>query len=228
VRREILLVEDEWTLALSLGAKLEKSGYQVRVAPSGNAALAALDERTPDLILLDIMMPGLDGRETCRRMRERKVKTPIVFLTSLDTPEDELTALASGGDMFIVKTVPDDILLARLAALLRLREDAADEAGDFDFGPWHVESEKLAMTSPAQGLQPLTEREVAFLRLLAANEGVVFSRDAILSKLWGVETDITDNALSTFVYVLRKKLRHAASCLVSVRQSGYAYRKPTR
>lgn len=226
--RTILLVEDERTLALTLRATLGEAGYEVRVAPDGFAALAALDEMTPDLVLLDIMMPGIEGREVCRRMRERGVRVPIVFLTALDTPEDELKALASGGDSYIVKTVPDDVLLARLAALLRLREDEAAAEGDFDFGPWRVASEKLAMTSPSEGMQPLTEREVAFLRLLSRNEGVVFSRDAILSKLWGLETDISDNALSTFVYVLRKKLRKAASCLVSVRHSGYAYRKPSR
>ncbi len=226
--RTILLVEDERTLALTLRATLGEAGYEVRVAPDGFAALAALDEMTPDLVLLDIMMPGIEGREVCRRMRERGVRVPIVFLTALDTPEDELKALASGGDSYIVKTVPDDVLLARLAALLRLREDEAASEGDFDFGPWRVASEKLAMTSPSEGMQPLTEREVAFLRLLSRNEGVVFSRDAILSKLWGLETDISDNALSTFVYVLRKKLRKAASCLVSVRHSGYAYRKPSR
>lgn len=226
--RTILLVEDERTLALTLRATLGEAGYEVRVAPDGFAALAALDEMTPDLVLLDIMMPGIEGREVCRRMRERGVRVPIVFLTALDTPEDELKALASGGDSYIVKTVPDDVLLARLAALLRLREDEAAAEADFDFGPWRVASEKLSMTSPSEGMQPLTEREVAFLRLLSRNEGVVFSRDAILSKLWGLETDISDNALSTFVYVLRKKLRKAASCLVSVRHSGYAYRKPAR
>ena len=129
---EILLVDDERALALSLSSRLEAAGYSVRLASSGAAALEAIRERRPDLVLLDIMMPGMDGETVCRRLREADKGLLVVFLTALSSPEDEVRALASGGDSFISKTVSDEVLLARLSALLRLRSQ--EDGGDFDFG----------------------------------------------------------------------------------------------
>ncbi len=221
---EVLIVDDERALAQSLSARLEVAGYSVRLASGGEAALAAVRERRPDLVLLDIMMPGMDGETVCRRLREVDRDLLVVFLTALSSPEDEVRALAAGGDSFISKTVSDDVLLARLSALLRLRSQEAEDGGDFDFGSWRVEGGKLRMVRLSGRVEPLMEREIAFLRLLARNPGTVFSREAILVKLWGIETEVSDNALSSFVYALRKKLGRDGVYLASVRGTGYAYR----
>ena len=222
---EILLVDDERTLAQSLSSRLEAAGYSVRLASSGAAALEAIGERRPDLVLLDIMMPGMDGETVCRRLREADKGLLVVFLTALSSPEDEVRALASGGDSFISKTVSDEVLLARLSALLRLRSQEAEDGGDFDFGSWRVEGGKLRMVRSSGRAEPLMEREVAFLRLLARNPETVFSREAILAQLWGLESEVSDNALSSFVYALRKKLGRDGARLASVRGTGYAYRR---
>lgn len=220
---EILLVDDERALALSLSSRLEAAGYSVRLASSGAAALEAIRERRPDLVLLDIMMPGMDGETVCRRLREADKGLLVVFLTALSSPEDEVRALASGGDSFISKTVSDEVLLARLSALLRLRSQ--EDGGDFDFGSWRVEGGKLRMVRSSGRAEPLMEREVAFLRFLARNPETVFSREAILAQLWGLESEVSDNALSSFVYALRKKLGRDGARLASVRGTGYAYRR---
>ncbi len=222
---EILLVDDERTLAQSLSSRLEAAGYSVRLASSGAAALEAIGERRPDLVLLDIMMPGMDGETVCRRLREADKGLLVVFLTALSSPEDEVRALASGGDSFISKTVSDEVLLARLSALLRLRLQEAEDGGDFDFGSWRVEGGKLRMVRSSGRAEPLMEREVAFLRFLARNPETVFSREAILAQLWGLESEVSDNALSSFVYALRKKLGRDGARLASVRGTGYAYRR---
>ena len=222
---EILLVDDERTLAQSLSSRLEAAGYSVRLASSGVAALEAIGERRPDLVLLDIMMPGMDGETVCRRLREADKGLLVVFLTALSSPEDEVRALASGGDSFISKTVSDEVLLARLSALLRLRSQEAEDGGDFDFGSWRVEGGKLRMVRSSGRAEPLMEREVAFLRFLARNPETVFSREAILAQLWGLESEVSDNALSSFVYALRKKLGRDGARLASVRGTGYAYRR---
>lgn len=219
---EILLVDDERALAQSLSSRLEAAGYSVRLASSGAAALEAIRERRPDLVLLDIMMPGMDGETVCRRLREADKGLLVVFLTALSSPEDEVRALASGGDSFISKTVSDEVLLARLSALLRLRSQ--EDGGDFDFGSWRVEGGKLRMVRSSGRAEPLMEREVAFLRFLARNPETVFSREAILAQLWGLESEVSDNALSSFVYALRKKLGRDGARLASVRGTGYAYR----
>lgn len=220
---EILLVDDERALAQSLSSRLEAAGYSVRLASSGAAALEAIRERRPDLVLLDIMMPGMDGETVCRRLREADKGLLVVFLTALSSPEDEVRALASGGDSFISKTVSDEVLLARLSALLRLRSQ--EDGGDFDFGSWRVEGGKLRMVRSSGRAEPLMEREVAFLRFLARNPETVFSREAILAQLWGLESEVSDNALSSFVYALRKKLGRDGARLASVRGTGYAYRR---
>lgn len=225
MRREILVVDDDRTMVESLDAILSEAGYAVRTASNAMAALESVRARRPDLVLLDVMMPGRDGLDLCRELRAADPQLPVVFLTALETSEDELRGLASGGDGYIGKSVPEAVMLARIAAILRMREEGDGAAsGDFDFAGWRVEAAKLRMVRPRGRAVALTEREVAFLRLFASRPGVVFDRDAVITRLWGPEADVLDNALSTLVHVLRGKLGRAAAALVSVRGSGYAYR----
>ncbi len=224
MRRDVLVVDDERALVQSLASVLRTAGYEARTAGGGAEAVEAVRERRPDLVLLDVMMPGLSGLETCRRLRAAEPRLPIVFLTALDEEEDELRGLESGANGYISKSVADEVLLARIAALIRLCDSEEPPPADFEFGDWRVEAEKLRMVRASGREELLTEREVAVLRLLASSPGTVFSRDAVITRLWGLETEVTDNALSTFVYVLRKKLGRSGGALVSVRGSGYAYR----
>lgn len=224
MRSEILVVDDDRLLLKSMTAVLTEAGYAVRTASSGSAAVAAVRERRPDLVLLDVMMPGRDGFDVCRELRSADPGLVIVFLTALDTPEDEIRGLASGGDVYVSKTVSEDLLLARLAALLRLKGEGESFSGDFDFGSCRVEAENLRLVVPGHPAESLNDREVALLRLLASRPGAVFDRDAIFSRLWGVDADAADNRLSVLVYELRRKLGLSARALATVRYGGYSYR----
>lgn len=224
MKSEILVVDDDRLLLKTLSSLLEEAGYAVRTASNGAAAVAAVRERRPDLVLLDVMMPGRDGLAVCRELRASDPGLLIAFLTALDAPQDEIRGLACGGDVYVSKTVPDDVLLARIAALLRMKGDGDSFSGDFDFGACRVEAANLRLVVPRRSAKSLSDREVALLRLLASRPGAVFDRDAIFSHLWGIEADAADNRLSVLVYELRRKLGTSARALATVRYGGYSYR----
>lgn len=225
MKREILLVDDDRALLKSLALVLDEAGYAVRTAMDGDAATREVRTRRPDLVLLDVSMPGKSGFDVCRELRAADASLPIAFLTALSSPKDELEGLASGGDIYVPKTAGDDILLARVAALLRPRDDAADVAGgDFDFGGWRVEPSKLQMRAASGRPVALSEREIAALRIFAAHPGEVFGRDYLVMRLWGADADCTDNNLSVMLYALRRKFGRAGCGIACVRGVGYAYR----
>ena len=219
---EILLAEDERAVRKSLAAMLSDAGYAVREARDGAAALKLFAESRPDLVLLDVMMPRLDGFETCRRLREIAPDAPVLFLTALGDEESQLRGFGCGADDYIAKTLPASLLLARVAAALR-RARREDPSGDFDVGAWRVCAAKLEMRRGASARAALSEREVALLRLFAARPGEVFSRDFLLTRFWGTGSDVSDNALSAAMHALREKLAEDGARLRPVRGVGYVF-----
>lgn len=224
MKADILLVDDDRLLQTTLASVLEEAGYAVRTASDGAAALKAVRAKRPDLVLMDVMMPKKDGLTACRELRATDAALPIVFLTSLETAEDELVGLAAGGDIYIPKTTPDEVLLARLAAVFRRRVSAEEPTREFMFGNWRVRASALLLEARSGRTVSITERELYFLRLLAEHPGEVFSREAIIARLWGSESEIEDNTLSVFLYALRRKLGKSGDLIVVVRGVGYAYR----
>lgn len=225
MKSEILLVDDDRQLVKSLAVVLEEAGYSVRIAPNGAKAIQAVRQKSPDLVLLDVMMPGKNGFDICEDLREIDAKLPIAFLSALDRPEDEVRGLGSGADLYISKTAPDNVLLARIAALLRPRERIDDAVGDFSFGSWFVMPKDLVARAPLGRTVSLTERELYLLRLFSRCPGEVLTRETLLTRLWPHENIAQpDNALSVLVYSLRKKLGRSADAINVVRGIGYAYR----
>lgn len=220
---EILLAEDERVFRASLKDLLEANGYAVRAVANGEKALAAYRERRPDLLLLDVMMPVKGGYETCEEIRRTDVETPILFLTALDSDEAELKGLGVGADQYISKTVSNDVLLGRIAAVVRRRR-RDEPSGDFDFADWHVEAESLSMRRGSDGPVSLNEREVAVLRWFAAHPGSVFTRDFLCTKFWGADCESDEGVVTVFVHRLRSKLGKAGATLMAVHGVGYAYR----
>ncbi len=219
----ILLADDERVIRQSLTAVLADAGYDVVAVKNGEEALDSFRARRPDLVLLDVMMPKMDGYAACQRIRETDAETPILFLTALDSDSAQIRGLGIGADDYIAKTASTEVLLARLASALR-RARPAEPSGDFDFGPWRVQASRLEMTNAADGARvSLSEREVALLRLFATHPGEVFSRDYLVTHFWQAE-DITDNALSAGIHVLRAKLGTVGMCLTGLRGAGYCYR----
>lgn len=223
MQREILLVDDERTLLQSLSAVLTEAGYKVRTAANGSQALKSIKAHRPDLVLLDVSMPGKCGLDVCREIRQSDAMLPIAFLTALAAPKDELKGLAAGGDIYISKDTADEVLLARIAAILRHR-DSEEGVGDFDFGSWRVESANLQMRARFGRRVPLTDREICLLRLFKSHPGEVFTRDALATKIWGMTADTNDNSVSVVVSRLRHKLGHVGDLIHVVYGTGYAYR----
>lgn len=222
---DILLADDERAVRKLLKGVLEERGYVVRTAANGDQALGLYRARRPDLVLLDVMMPGMGGLEVCRTIRREDQETPVVFLTALDSEADEIRGLGVGADSYVAKTVSEDVLLARIAAALR-RSDGA--SSDFTFGGWRVEPRGLVMRSHAGDTVSLSEREVAVLRAFAHHPNEVFSRDAILTQFWGQESMAGESAVNVAMFKLRAKLGADGDCIEAVRGVGYAYRPSLR
>lgn len=220
---DVILADDERVIRQSVSKLLEANGYAVRAAKDGEEALRLYRERRPDLLLLDVMMPKGDGYEVCETVRKTDVDTPVLFLTALDSDQDELRGLDAGADVYVPKTVSDEVLLARIAAAIRRRRQI-EPTGDFAFADWQVEPAKLSMRRKGGPSVSLSEREVAMMRLFAGHPGEVFSHDFLETRFWGVDFAGGDSALKLTIYRLREKLGAAGDGIRSIRGSGYVFR----
>ncbi len=218
---EILVADDEQSIREGLGALLESEGYRVRMASDGVEALRMCEERRPDLLLLDVMMPCLGGYAVCERLRRSDASLPIVFLTAKDSDVDELRGLSAGADDYIPKTAPEAIKLARIAAVLRRAAYAAPVS--FMFGSRRVDAAQMRIVAQDGSSCDVSQRELAILRFLISHPGEVFSRDFLLTKFWGVDFDGGDSALTVALHRLREKLGGDATLLETVARQGYRY-----
>lgn len=224
MKREILIVDDERIIRAGLRNVLEEAGYLVSEAANGRIALEKVRSRRPSLVLLDVMMPGMNGRDVCAAIRRFDKTLPVVFLTALDTPGDEVLALKAGGDDFVSKETGCEILLARIEAALRRAGDG-DRSGAFMFAGWVVDSQGLFMTREGDAAKtPLTERETAVLRAFSEHPDEVFSRDYLLRMVCDGQEEASDDVLTMFFVRLRSKLGEDASYIKTIRGSGYIYR----
>jgi two-component system, OmpR family, response regulator MprA len=218
----LLVVDDDPDVRLSLKRALVCAGYSVTMAPHGAAALDYLAWAPVDLIVLDILMPMVDGFDTCRRLRERGDATPILVLTAKDDIDDRVTGLELGADDYLVKPFALRELLARVQALLRRSLSGRDVLGYADL--------TLDVTARRvnRGGQPieLTKIEFALLELLLRNAGQVISYDVIRERVWGYEDAPVSNALQVFVGLLRRKLEEGGRrrLVYNVRGVGYVMR----
>ena len=199
----ILLVEDAKALARSIAQGLAEEGFSVDVAGDGEEGLHFATEVAYDAIVLDRMLPVLDGLSVLRRLRERGVGTPVLLLTALGELQDRVEGLDGGADDYLVKPFAFDELLARLRALLRRSRGQA--SNQVDLGRLRLD---LAARTAAVDGRPLdlTAREFALLELLALEPGRTFSRTAIAEKIYDEESDRDSNVIDVFVARLRRKL----------------------
>jgi len=214
---DIVVADDEPSVLEGLCVLLESEGYSVRAARDGEEALRLCRERRPDLILLDAAMPRMSGYAVCAEIRRTDPDVPILFLTARDGEADELRGLAAGADDYISKTAAEAIKLARIAAALR----RAGPGVSFRFGSCRVDAAQMRIIPQDAPERDITPRELAMLRLLASRPGEVFSRDFLLTRLWGTGFDGGDAALSVAVHRLREKLGEDARLIETVSRQGY-------
>jgi DNA-binding response OmpR family regulator len=218
----ILVVEDERRLAQVVRKVLAEEGHTVDVAYDGEEGLAMAMDGTHDVIVLDVMLPGIDGFEVCRRLRVNRVDTPVLLLTALDAVEDRVRGLDAGADDYLPKPFAFQELFARLRALSRRRVQAREpdrlEAGDLVLDMRRRRAERAGKTIE------LSPKEYALLEFLIRNEGRVVTRTQILDHIWGYEYSPDSNLVDVYVTYLRRKVDrgHDRKLIRTVRGVGYA------
>jgi two-component system response regulator MprA len=224
----ILVVDDDRAVRESLRRSLAFNGYQVDLAVDGKSALEAVEQRRPDAMVLDVMMPRVDGLEVCRRMRAAGDELPILVLTARDAVSDRVAGLDAGADDYLPKPFALEELLARLRALLRRRpsHDAADGAATLRFADLSLDPDTREVRRGERTIS-LTRTEFALLELLLANPRRVLTRDRILEQVWGYDFPTTGNALEVYIGYLRRKTEADGELRLihTVRGVGYVLRE---
>ena len=227
MRRRILLVEDDPTLRQALAFNLTREGYEVSTASDGERALDAARNERLDVILLDVMLPGMSGIEVLRVLRREGVTTPVIVLSAKADEIDRVVGLKVGADDYITKPFSRPELLARVEAVLRRQRREGDEPPAeerMDFGPISID---VARREVAIGGSPvhLTTKEFDLLVHMAGNPGRIFTRDQLLARIWGYDYSGDGRTVDVHVSWLRGKLRDADghNYFRTVRGVGYAF-----
>lgn len=217
----ILVVDDDPGIREVLGDYLEQHGYRVTGVGSAAQLDRALAGGRPDLIVLDLMMPGEDGLSVCRRLSGKVA--PIIMLSAMGEDADRIVGLELGADDYLAKPCNPRELLARIRAVLRRpRATAESDAPALRFAGWRLDLVRRELTRPDGAVVPLTGGEFNLLRTLAEGAGRVFSRDQLLEKARGADADIFDRAMDVQISRLRKKLDDGGGELIStLRGEGY-------
>jgi DNA-binding response OmpR family regulator len=223
----ILLVEDEAAIAAFVQTALEREGLAVEVVEDGQQALARVSQALPDLIILDLMLPGMDGLEVCRAVRRIPTYVPIIMLTARDQDMDKVVGLELGADDYITKPFNTRELIARVRAVLRLARNRATMGKPDRLRIGQLEIDLTGRTVTVGG-QPvdLTPKEFDLLVLLASHPGRVFGRETLLEKVWGYDYLGDSRTVDVHVQRLRRKLEedaHRPRYLLTVRSIGYKF-----
>ena len=227
MNRNILLVEDEKTLAKALKFNLEKEGFRVEVAFDGEEALNAMSGKEPDLVILDLMLPKIDGYEVCRSIR-RSSDVPIIMLTARDEDIDKILGLELGADDYMTKPFNTRELLARIRAILRRTVQQAAAARSFiKVGDLQIDVIKRKVTVKGREVA-LTSREYNLLSLLASNPGKVYSREELLEEIWGDDYSGDVRTVDVHIRHLREKIEEfpaEPNIILTVWGAGYKFRE---
>ena len=220
----LLLVDDEDNLRTMLTAALRHHGFEVTALSSGREALTQLPAVQPDLMLLDVMMPDLDGFEVCRRLRAEGVRTPVLFLTARDGTEDTVRGLTIGGDDYLTKPFSLDELVARVTAVLRRTGAEAAKQPLLSCADLTLDDDAHRVER-AGGEVALSPTEFKLLRYLLANEGRVLSKAQILDHVWNYDFGGDGGIVETYIGYLRKKVDDVEPKLIhTIRGVGYTIR----
>ncbi|MGW4562763.1 response regulator transcription factor [Streptomyces sp. NPDC004561] len=221
----VLVVDDDAAIRRSLERGLRLSGFAVRTAGDGPAALAAIEDAPPDVVVLDVSMPGMSGIEVCARLRRAGRDLPVLMLSALDETADRIAGLQAGGDDYLVKPFALQELVLRLRALLRRRPPAAHDV--LRVAGLLIDPAARIAERDGRPLD-LTRREFELLEVLARNAGLVLTRDQLLERVWGYDVDVRTDAVDTFVSYLRRKLEAPGGgrLIHTVRGVGFVLREP--
>lgn len=218
----ILIVEDEVRIADFLQRGLRAEGHFCVVANDGDAGLALALEGDFDLILLDMMLPGMHGRDICQQLRMNQVNTPLIILSAMDSLDDVIAGLRMGADDYMTKPFSFEELLARIETVMRRNSEIAGNEEELAIGP--LAFNRLSLRFSVHGREiKMTAKELAIIELLMSHPGTLFSRERILSNVWGLNMDPLTNVVDVYIGKLRKKIDgdRPRSMIETVRGLGY-------
>jgi len=218
----ILIVEDDRDIAELVGRYLDKAGFSTEILGSGRDALASIMKRPPDLLVLDLMLPQVDGLEVCRLVRsnEKTAAIPIIMLTARADESERIVGLEMGADDYLAKPFSPNELVARVRALLRRVTRTPEIRAAMSYGPIVVDTERHTVASGGESVS-LTAKEFLLLEYLLAHRGRVLSRDVLLTDVWGYKYTGGTRTVDVHVRRLREKLPPLGDALVTVKQFGY-------
>src|ERR671919_2493793 len=220
----ILVVDDEEYIRDLVASSLHLAGLTARVVSDGSQALAALEHDAPDLVILDVRLPGIDGFEVCRTLRAAGSDVPVIFLTARDTPEDRLSGFTKGGDDYITKPFSLEELIARVRAVLRRSRPADARGGTLAYADLVLDGEAMRVSRAGEPIR-LSPTEFKLLRYLLLNAERVVSKGQILDHVWQYDFDGKSGVVENYISYLRKKIDTVEPPLIhTVRGFGYVLR----
>ncbi|MCG2713525.1 MAG: response regulator [Candidatus Omnitrophica bacterium] len=226
MKETILIVEDEKDIVKMLDYNLKKEGYKTLVANDGEDALDMANTKLPDLILLDLMLPGVDGLEICKELKsERKtVAIPVIMLTAKAQESDKIVGLELGADDYVTKPFSPRELIARIKAVLRRGKENDKLPEILKIGELTIDFSKIAFTVKDKPVE-LTSKEFELLKTLIKVKGRVLSRDYLLDNIWGFNNaiEIQTRTVDVHIRTLRKKLKSEAKRILTVKNYGYRF-----
>jgi len=225
-KARILVIDDEMDIVRILQRSLVSQGYEVLTAASGEKALEVIEQQRPDLLLLDLGLPGIDGLEVCRKVRAKSNFPPIIVVSVRDTEREKVQALELGADDYISKPFGINEVMARIK--VALRHSAYTPAGmatSVNIGPLHIDFEQRRVTVNGQVVK-LTPNEYDLLKVLVKHRGKIMTPHMLITEVWGTERDIQSHYLHVYIGHLRRKIEQDAShprFLLTVSGAGYRF-----
>ena len=217
---QILLVEDELSLSNAVKKLLEQQGYFVDAVYDGLSAVEYAGSTAYNLIILDVMIPGLDGFEVVRTLRRKNIGTPVLMLTARTAKPDKISGLNSGADDYMTKPFDVDELIARVGALTRRTGGVI--MNKIDFGEISLDLNSASLSCKGEAVQ-LSHKEFEVLKVFLYNPKMTVSTETIIANVWGLESDVTDNNVEVYISFIRKKLKYLNSSvsLRKIQKLGY-------
>ncbi len=218
----ILIVEDEHRIADFLQRGLRAEGHFCVVANDGKAGLTLALQGDFDLLLLDMMLPLMHGREVCQKLRMNRINTPLIILSAMDSLDDVIAGLRMGADDYMTKPFSFEELLARIETVMRRNTIVASDEQELSVGPLTFDRDSLRFLVRGENIR-MTAKELAIMELLMSHPGTLFSRERILSNVWGLNMDPLTNVVDVYIGKLRKKIDdgRSESLIETVRGMGY-------
>lgn len=215
--KKVLIVEDEKSIATVISDSLKNEGFETVITHRGDEAIDCFYKEKPDLILLDINLPGMNGWEICKKLKALS-QVPIIMVTARDSEFDEIKGLELGADDYITKPFTPKLLIIKLKKLFKLSNDTFFKIGDitFDFNTFKLDTPEESNILP--------RREAQLLEFFLRNQNIIFSRETLLNEVWGFEFFGDERAVDTIVKRLRKKLGSCDNYIKSVRGVGYVFK----